>query len=584
MLVYRNQAKSINTLNKLAHVGALIAELERGKWDHERALELLIEFGELEAGIADALSPQKDGVQPTERAFREASLLLGHAYFHSWRDTGAAPAWLSKFARAFRSLFVHDLPERIAVSVPEGYAYYSLYPEMYLEAVEQFFEGRHPQHAVVIGIRSIGTSESSVVGATLEELGCAVHSYTVRPRGHPFDRHLAVDAALAKEWRAHGDRFFLVVDEGPGLSGSSFISVTQELAALGIPDERIALFPSWLPEETHFVSATARAHWHRYDKYVATFEQVELESGKLGPGPGKYADLSAGQWRSFVYADISQYPAVHPHHERRKFLQLAIDAGTPDLAHGAVLFKFEGLGRYGRVRRERAEQLAEAGLAPRLLGLQNGFLATEWVPGHSLVLSDKKRDVLDALARYLGFLEEKFPAPPGVGFDELIEMIRVNVSEGLGEKWRAQLTPLSRYSSIISDAGTTALDARMLPHEWLAASGQFIKTDGLDHHDDHFYPGCQNVAWDLAGACVEFDLTREERMYLLDQYRRRTRDRNVEDRLPFYLIAYLAFRLGYASMASQALASSFEGERFQKLFHRYAKRLQQEIRRLVKPA
>jgi hypothetical protein len=58
----------------------------------------------------------------------------------------------------------------------------------------------------------------------------------------------------------------------------------------------------------------------------------------------------------------------------------------------------------------------------------------------------------------------------------------------------------------------------------------------------------------------------------------------VEGRLPFYLIAYLAFRLGYVSMALQALASSVEGERFQKLFHRYAKRLQQEIQRLTKPA
>ncbi len=46
----------------------------------------------------------------------------------------------------------------------------------------------------------------------------------------------------------------------------------------------------------------------------------------------------------------------------------------------------------------------------------------------------------------------------------------------------------------------------MLPHEWLLTATGYMKTDALDHHDDHFLPGCQNIAWDVACASVEFEL------------------------------------------------------------------------------
>ncbi len=574
MLVYRNQTRSVNTGDKLADIRALVRGLERSEWDHARALELVIEFGELEAGIADALSPLKDVVDSTTCAFRKASLLLGRAYYHSWRQSGAASAWLTEFARVFEVPIAHDLPERISVGVPEGYAYYSLYPEMYMEAAEQFVRQRQPRNAVVIGIRSIGTSESAVVGAALEEAACVVHAYTVRPRGHPFDRYLAVDTALEEEWRSLGEAFFLVVDEGPGLSGSSFICVTQELAALGIPDGQIVLFPSWVPKDKNLVSPAARTQWHRYDKYVATFEQVELESGRLPISQGPYDDLSAGKWRSLVYPAESRYPAVHPHHERRKYLQTC---SNPDDPKTPVLWKFAGLGRYGREKLERAKKLAEAGWSPRALGLENGLLALEWVQGAPLAPSSASQDLLDAMARYLAFLEDTFPAQPSVDYDALLEMILVNVSEGLGQEWHSKLGGLDKFRNALADAGATALDARMLPHEWLAVSGRFCKTDSVDHHDDHFYPGCQNIAWDLAGTCVEFDLAPAEQSYLVDRYHHHSGDRNANARLPFYLIAYLSFRLGYATMAAQALGPSPEGERFQRLMQRYAKRLRKEI-------
>ena len=53
-----------------------------------------------------------------------------------------------------------------------------------------------------------------------------------------------------------------------------------------------------------------------------------------------------------------------------------------------------------------------------------------------------------------------------------------------------------------------AIDGRMLPHEWLETRMAIVKADALDHHDDHFFPGCQDIAWDIAGASVEWRRSR----------------------------------------------------------------------------
>src|SRR5436853_406434 len=51
------------------------------------------------------------------------------------------------------------------------------------------------------------------------------------------------------------------------------------------------------------------------------------------------------------------------------------------------------------------------------------------------------------------------------------------------------------------------VDGRMNPHEWLGtADGRLLKTDGATHGDDHFFPGPTDIAWDIAGAAVEWNL------------------------------------------------------------------------------
>jgi hypothetical protein len=577
MLVYRTQRRNAHPASLLARLRQSLARAERrGAARHEQATEWLIDFGEFEAGVVDALCPEVDADSRTARILRRAALLFGHIFADSWEEKrGEVARRLCEINHLLDELAEAGLPAGAPVSPPEGYAYYGLFPETYLESANAFFHESRPGRAVCIGVRGIGASLSAVVGSALERRGVTASSYTVRPGGHPYDRRLRLDPRLAEKWRSLADdSYFLIVDEGPGLSGSSLCCVAQKLAELGVADERIVFFPSWLPDGSRFVNRKSRELWGRHRKYATDFGGVWIESGRLARDlpSGELADVSSGEWRSLFYKNEEARPAAHPQHERRKYILRGGAGGAAKL-----WLKFAGLGRYGRAKLPRAESLAAAGFAPRALGFSNGFMILDFVNGHPLTRGDVTSALLTKIAHYLAFLKSDFRTGGDASGEELMEMARVNVAEGLGARWVERLVRSGMFESARDAAPACAIDGRMLPHEWIRVGEDYLKTDGLDHHDDHFYPGCQDIAWDVAGCCVEFALDRRQAEYLIEQYRRSARDPSITARLPFYLIAYTAFRLGYSTMAADALGASPDGVKFGALRHYYASTLEREI-------
>jgi hypothetical protein len=56
-----------------------------------------------------------------------------------------------------------------------------------------------------------------------------------------------------------------------------------------------------------------------------------------------------------------------------------------------------------------------------------------------------------------------------------------------------------------------ATDNRLHQWEWLIRDdGSILKTDAIDHCSAHDLVGCQDIAWDVAGAIVEFDFSASE--------------------------------------------------------------------------
>jgi hypothetical protein len=531
MLVYRTQTEEIEPALELARLRAAPCTT------HEEVVDLLIRLGQIESAIGDWLFPQADDEGWTAQTLRRASFAVGHAFRASLSGRyDEQRAWIARLRGVLDQLAGCQLPRSAGITVPEGYAYYGLYPEMYFEAALSFYQKARPDRAVVIGIRSIGASLSAVVGAALEDLGCELDSWTVRPRGHPFDRTVALAPGLERrigEWRgAH----FAIVDEGPGLSGSSLTSVAAKLSEMGVPDDRIAFFPSWLPDGAAFRSEAARERWRMHARYAVAFEDVRRFPATT--------DISGGKWRE-RFCDGATWPAVQPQHERRKYL------GADFVA------RFAGLGRFGRAKLARAERLAAEGFSPEPFGLDNGFLRLRLVRGRT---PEVDRDLLGAMARYMQFLGVQPAAAGGASFDELTEMIEVNT---------AGARSLGCFRGAVEDAKPVAIDGRMLPHEWLRTESCYVKTDSLDHHDDHFFPGPQDIAWDLAGACIEWNLDDRETEYLAA----RCGDPGLAARLPFYRTAYLAFRIGYVALAREAIAGTADADRFAALERRYRAKL-----------
>lgn len=577
MIVFRKTEHENDTRSFADDLLRLAGEV-RSSQRHGLAQELLIEFGRFESGVADSLFPERDGVNEISAALRRASIEAGHVFRASWEGRPEEMQfWAARLLSSLKSIRQMPLPQRIMTRIPEGYAHYGLFPEVYLASARQFFDERKPSDVVCVGLRSIGASLCSVVAAELESLGSTVLSFTLRPRGHPFKRKAVFDAGLEGIVAGLKECIFAVVDEGPGLSGSSFSCVAEKLSRLGVPDGNIALFPSWDPDGADFISKEARQRWGAHAKHVSYFEEVWLASGRLQKEAGLEAplrDISAGMWRRLFWSE-HDFPAAHPRHERRKYL-----SGEPSMGESYML-KFAGLGRYGAAKMGRAAMLSEAGLAEPVERFTNGFIVTKFAYGRPVAERDLNQLLLDEMARYASVLRVNFRSPARMGFEEFLAMTLRNITLGLGKDWGERSRALERMERVYGCSEPVHTDGRMFPFEWILTKKGYRKTDCLDHHLDQFFPSSQDIAWDLAMATVEFEMNPMEQSYFISRYSVLSGDSVGHERLKLYTIAYLAFRLGYASFASEELAKGPEGQRFSSLVHRYSTRLKRELLWLV---
>jgi thiamine kinase-like enzyme len=107
----------------------------------------------------------------------------------------------------------------------------------------------------------------------------------------------------------------------------------------------------------------------------------------------------------------------------------------------------------------------------------------------------------------------------------------------------------------------------------MRSDGTILKTDATSHGDDHFFPGPTDIAWDLAGAIVEWEMDSEAAEFLTSRYARLSND-DPRPRLPAFLLAYTVFRMGYCKMACEAEAGSAEEMRLRCAYQRYRNRAQ----------
>jgi len=102
---------------------------------------------------------------------------------------------------------------------------------------------------------------------------------TVRPIGDAHARSLAVDAALAQRLRLA--EACAVVDEGPGLSGSSFAAVARAHDA----GRRVHFFPSHGAGPGPLADEATRALWDQARLHLCEFETKDHTGSFTGALP-----------------------------------------------------------------------------------------------------------------------------------------------------------------------------------------------------------------------------------------------------------------------------------------------------------
>jgi len=506
----------------------MVCDLERriSASNGSALLDALIEAGELEAALADADCPDAAiAAQVTD--------ILASDLCSGEESRGTALQLASR---------IHP-PEQIAFSPPEGFSYYALHPLDFAQITSRI--SAEPPFCALIGIRSIGTTLSAVSAAALKSAGRPVSRITVRPTGHPYSRR--TDFTTQQLQWIHecllSHALFLIVDEGPGRSGSTFLSVAEALQAVGVPNDRITILGSRQPDPAALCAENAVARWNAF-RFISTTPSVNQRFAGC-------AYIGGGSWRNFVFPSVQDWPESWTEMERLKFL-------APDRKH---LFKFEGMGPVRADLRQRAFVLADAGFSPRAYDAGDGFLEYEKLDGRVMRIDDLSSSALDRMARYCAFRVSHFPARQDSAGD-FRHMLEFNTRQEFGVDLTLPETSLASQHPVL-------VDGRMQPHEWIATSpATFVKTDGISHGDDHFFPGPCDIAWDLAGIAVEWHLNADARHHLLNGFLKLT-GRDVSREILLYMLAYSVFRLGFCKMAISTVRGSDEEQRMRNAYIRY---------------
>jgi hypothetical protein len=524
---------------------------------------LLVQCGQAEQALEDASFCTVLKPAPAELTDAVAEAFVGN--FSGWeRDINCFGKVQNLFARIEESWNTLE-NVRLHLTIPEGFEFHSLYPEQYCRSAERWSREHQSRRGrvLVVGVRSIGTTLSAVVQTVLSRAGWSVRRMTVRPEGHPFERRVELPEAVDCEYA-------IVVDEGPGLSGSSIVSVAVALQERGVAPGAISLFPGHDKQPGQYANDQARDYWARAKRYFTPLAAVawkgrtldELMAARtktlLGSNVVETLDFSAGDWRHSVFAEESEWPAVATPFERTKY-------HVTTKSRKSLVWKFTGLGCMDTETpiAHQADSRARMGWTPAPCGYSFGFTAFPWIEGETLKREHATDEVLDRLAAYIA--DTSGPELSGHESAEAVERLTRMMAHNLKEA--GELTDVPAAPPV---KGVSYGDGRMAPHEWLFTSdSRLIKTDAYAHTRDHTIIGRQSILWDVAGVIVEWDLSISRREVFLRALSRR--DQN-HDALNFYVAAYAAFRMGLMLLCAEGVSDA-EGRRLRSTAEYYRRTL-----------
>ena len=308
---------------------------------------------------------------------------------------------------------------------------------------------------------------------------------TVRPVGDPFRREIRVADDSRAELLDGSAPHFAIVDEGPGLSGSSFGAVADlARGAEASRRERIHFFPSHGNDlgPDGRATRTGRAG-RRRSRHVVDFDELVLAR----PTPAHrleswVADL-VGAAEAPLRGHLGRSMAGASLLDGGRVAALPCPAGAPQVPApapaGTWLLKFVGLGGEGAAQAatSRRDAPRRRASAPEPAGYRHGFLVERWIDdgAASIRRSRDRAALVEALGGYIGFRAPSLSGGAAIGArpsPQLVAMARHNAATG---DWVRQAPAyaieLGRRLCPASSAacGELRTDNRLHAWEWLRA-------------------------------------------------------------------------------------------------------------------
>lgn len=496
---------------------------------------LVVYAGQLEQGLADAALASSSHITGLSADLFVAALLR----------TSPAPSTKHQLIAEIANLASRLGGDDVKIRIPEGFAWYALYPDNYAKAALDW-AARHRQRSdriLVVGIRSIGTTLAAVICAALRHAGFATGAASVRPEGDPFDRNTTAPAGCK-----YADRV-IIADEGPGLSGSSFACVARAIESEGVEGGRIDFFTGHENGPGPMLTEANRAWWSKHRVWCS-------------PGVGSHILHDVRETATMLLDEALSVLSTSYNGDAgdNEFERAAAPPlATPKLlAIGTsgrrIVFRFAGIAltapptSLGTLHLRRATRTASRGFGGMPLGARHGWIAEPWIEGHKLGPSDASPDVLSSLASY--FTPD---APDRITRGRRVESTR-KIAEAL-EFWTGQhgmgkprlIRAASERMSCEAGKSAAAFDGRTAPHKWRkSGTGGLLKVDTVGHSCDHTWVGEQSIWWDVAGTEIEWELGPALQRSLRDMVSASTGETADPARMAFYRAGYCAFRSAVA--------------------------------------
>ncbi len=484
-------------------------------------------------------------------------------------DPIGVPASWSGLEKAARGLCATRLPGGLLdwrLRIPEAFRCQDLSHHDAVALAKRFLRAYPSEQGpvAVIGPRTAGAYFAPLVQAALAAEGVAVRGWmSLRPK-------LGASRQEKRQARRliEGAHRILIVDDHPN-TGDTLGRMLALLSQLGAQQERIVILAPDHPAQLDWAAALhpvaavtlPPTEFHKW-QILHNAPEIEKLLCDLLEGRG-YSDIRIREAAAIENINsrlAARWGETFEVRLKRAFeVRLKAPNGSPTVKR--ILAKSVGWGWFGYHAYLAGTRLA--GFVPPVIGLRQGMLFTEWVGTEAEPEVHPSSESIAAIlpayvaarAKRLALVDGQCfasPADTGAGSTKLLSLLRKPYGPILGKlKTRMLKSELQKLTSPLP----CLIDGRISADEWVETASGPCKVD-FEHHN---FGGAQldvtDLAYDLASATFELDLSEAAECRIVDAYSSLSGDAAVRGRLLINKILCGVDAMDVASYSAQRAAA-----------------------------